>query len=196
MKFIQSLIALTACLLPLIAGASAPEPHLKISNQNAQDVIPNSYIVVFNKDIDTSTAESEIASVNTILSKLVSPYKGIGSKYDFVDFKGYQIETDTATINKIATSPQVSSGFPQPHVLTNGQQVAWIEKDGRMHASLLTSRPDAPWGLDRISHRSPGSTSYVYDTSAGSGTSVYVVDTGIYVDHSVSPQSTRRHTSL
>ncbi|KAL5348785.1 Subtilisin-like protease 2 [Pseudogymnoascus australis] len=168
MKFIKSFAAVAACLLPLIAGASAPEPHLKVINKNAQDAIPNSYIVVFNKDIDSSTAESEIAYVDTILSNLVSPYKGIGSNYDLGDFKGYQIEADTATINKIATSPQV----------------AWIEKDVKMHASFLTTRPGAPWGLGRISHRSPGSTSYVYDTSAGSGTSVYVVDTGIYVGHS------------
>ncbi|KFZ24767.1 hypothetical protein V502_00755 [Pseudogymnoascus sp. VKM F-4520 (FW-2644)] len=140
MKFIKSLTAVAACLLPLIAGASAPEPQLKISNKNAQDVIPNSYIVIFDKDIDSSTAESEIA----------------------------HIEADTATINKIATSPQV----------------AWIEKDVKMHASFLTTRPSAPWGLGRISHRSPGSTSYVYESSAGSGTTVYVVDTGIYIGHS------------
>lgn len=111
MKYIQSLIALGAYLLPLIAGAPAPEPQLKISNKNAEDVIPNSYIVVFSKDTNSSTAESEIASVNTILSKLGSPYKGIGSNYDLPEFKGYQIETDTVTINKIATSPQVSSRF-------------------------------------------------------------------------------------
>ena len=66
-------------------------------------------------------------------------------------------------------------------------QVAWVEKDGKVHANALTTRTGAPWGLGRISHKAAGSTSYVYDTTAGSGATVYVVDTGIYIGHSVNP---------
>jgi hypothetical protein len=51
----------------------------------------------------------------------------------------------------------------------------------------LTTQSGATWGLGRISHKAKGSTSYVYDTTAGSGSRVYVVDTGIYIEHSVSP---------
>lgn len=43
---------------------------------------------------------------------------------------------------------------------------------------------NSPWGLARISHRSPGSTNYIYDSSAGSGTCVYTLDTGVYAQHS------------
>lgn len=107
MKFTQSLIALAACFLPLIAGIPTAQPHLKIQNPTAQDVVPNSYIVVFNKDIDSAAITSEYASVNHILSKRDSTHKGIGSKYDLEHFKGYQIEADMATIEQIASSPQV-----------------------------------------------------------------------------------------
>jgi len=55
-----------------------------------------------------------------------------------------------------------------------------------MYALALTIQTGAPWGLGRISHRAPGFTSYIYDTTGGSGTRVYVVDTGIYTSHSVS----------
>lgn len=55
-----------------------------------------------------------------------------------------------------------------------------------MRATAVTTQSGAPWGLGRISHKAPGSTSYIYDTSAGSGSRVYVVDTGIYLEHSVS----------
>lgn len=41
-------------------------------------------------------------------------------------------------------------------------------------------------GIARISHRSKGSTTYVYDDSAGAGTCAYIIDTGIYTAHSVS----------
>lgn len=47
----------------------------------------------------------------------------------------------------------------------------------------MTTQTGAPWGLGRISHKNKGSTSYVYDTTGGQGTRVYVVDTGINTAH-------------
>lgn len=48
----------------------------------------------------------------------------------------------------------------------------------------MTTQTGATWGLGRISHRARGTTSYIYDTTAGSGVTVYVVDTGVYTGHS------------
>jgi subtilisin family serine protease len=45
------------------------------------------------------------------------------------------------------------------------------------------TQSSATWGLGRISHVNKGSSSYVYDDSAGSGTCAYVIDTGIYTAH-------------
>ncbi|KFY44796.1 hypothetical protein V494_01321 [Pseudogymnoascus sp. VKM F-4513 (FW-928)] len=180
MKFTQNLIALAACFLPLIAGAPTTQLHAKVQNPHAQNVVPDSYIVVFKKDIDSATIESEYASVNQILSRRDFAHKGIGSKYDLEHFKGYQIEADVATIGHIASSPQV----------------AYIEKDGKMKANALTTRSGAPWGLNNISHKqgsnstngifprkTNSTTDYTYDDSAGSGTTVYIVDTGIFIEH-------------
>lgn len=45
----------------------------------------------------------------------------------------------------------------------------------------------SPWGLARISHRSPlhlsTFTKYSYDPSGGEGVTAYVIDTGINIDH-------------
>lgn len=46
------------------------------------------------------------------------------------------------------------------------------------------SQSGAPWGLGAISHAGTASTTYVYDSTAGSGTCAYVIDTGIYTAHS------------
>lgn len=109
MKFSQSLIALAACFLPLIAGAPVAEAqHAKIRSPAAQDIIPDSYIVVFNKGVNDADIESEFASVSRILSKRDSAHKGVGAKYNITGFKGYQIHTDTASIGEIASSPLVS----------------------------------------------------------------------------------------
>lgn len=45
---------------------------------------------------------------------------------------------------------------------------------------------DAPWGLERLSHRMRPKTysgEFHYPDSSGAGVDVYVIDTGIYVDH-------------
>ena len=54
-----------------------------------------------------------------------------------------------------------------------------------MKASDYVSQDNVPWGLARISHHTTGATSYVYDESAGEGTCSYIIDTGIYVNHTV-----------
>jgi subtilisin family serine protease len=107
-------------------------------------------------------------SVSTMISKRASTLTGIGATYDLDGFKGFQVAADSATINEIANSPEV----------------AYIEKDAKVYANALTSQTGAPYGLGRISHRSPGTTTYIYDSTAGSGATVYVVDTGVYAAHS------------
>ncbi|KFY40863.1 hypothetical protein V494_03291 [Pseudogymnoascus sp. VKM F-4513 (FW-928)] len=167
MKFSQSLIALAAAFLPLIAALPVEAVSSKIVTPGTQDIIADSYIVVFNKDIKDADVESEFASVSRILSKRSSGHKGVGHKYNLSGFKGYSIQTDSSSINEIASSPLV----------------AYIEKDGKVYANEIIKRDGATWGLGRISNKEAGSTTFNYDSSAGEGSTVYVVDTGIYIDH-------------
>ena len=51
-----------------------------------------------------------------------------------------------------------------------------------MEAWDTLSQTGAPYGLGRLSHRN-ASTTYVYDSSAGEGVTIYVVDTGVYLEH-------------
>ncbi len=47
------------------------------------------------------------------------------------------------------------------------------------------TQTNAPWGLARISSRTPGAQNYVYDETAGAGTCTYILDTGIDAQHPV-----------
>lgn len=62
-------------------------------------------------------------------------------------------------------------------------QVLSVENDQIWYLSALVTQTGAPWGLGSISHRAPGSTSYIYDSSAGTGTYGYVVDSGVRTTH-------------
>ena len=73
---------------------------------------------------------------------------------------------------------------PSPMLrLTLIWQVALVEPDLPCYMTAITTQNSAEWGLGRISHRQSPSTQYVYDTSAGSGTYAYVVDSGININH-------------
>ena len=50
-------------------------------------------------------------------------------------------------------------------------------------SETFLTQSNAPWGLGSISHRKPNSTDYIYDPSAGEGTTAYVIDTGIRASH-------------
>jgi oryzin len=107
-----------------------------------------------------------MSAVTSMLSRRDLP--GIGAQYDMTELKGYQVTADTAAIVEIARAPEV----------------AYIEKDAAVTLSVVTSQTDVQYGLSRISHRSRNFTTYIYDSSAGDGVTVYVVDTGIYTSHS------------
>ncbi|EJD48763.1 peptidase 1 [Auricularia subglabra TFB-10046 SS5] len=75
--------------------------------------------------------------------------------------------------------------------LRSSGDVAAIEHDTIGGVSALVTQRDAPWGLQRISQVAPLSStnvsaldfSYVYDSSAGRGVDIYIVDTGVIVEH-------------
>lgn len=47
----------------------------------------------------------------------------------------------------------------------------------------LVSQNQSSWGLAAISHRNPGSKSYIYDSAGGTGMWAYVIDSGIRLTH-------------
>lgn len=163
----SELITLSALITAVLAG---PIPTPK-----AGDVITGQYIVVMMEDI---TAPNFQAHRDFVVNKL-----GFVSKRDTVEamaestfthtfnlgkLKGYSGRFDDATIEEIASRPEV----------------AYVEADKIMTTQALVTQSNVPsWGLARISHRNQGLTTFVYDSSAGAGTFAYVVDTGVLTTH-------------
>ncbi|OIW27679.1 subtilisin-like protein [Coniochaeta ligniaria NRRL 30616] len=151
-------------LLPLALGAPAPAPvpepvAAPILSPRGAQVIHGKYIVKI-KD----GASSGI--VDTIVGKLGSTkphrvFKGDG-------FRGFASKLDGKLLDLVSKLPEVE----------------YIEQEAIFTINAYTTQTGAPWGIARISHKAAGSTSYVYDTSAGAGTCAYVIDTGIYTAHS------------
>lgn len=105
-SYLGRLAALAALVAPAVFAAPAPA-NLKIRNLDARDVVKDSYIVVYQKDVSKEVLASHIEEVNSLIAK--REVGGIGATYDIGTFKGYQITTDAATLGQIAASPDVTS---------------------------------------------------------------------------------------
>jgi len=69
--------------------------------------------------------------------------------------------------------------------------VEFVAEDGEARVTGFTTQVNATWGLQRLSQKArlndqndgDGKFVYAYDDSAGEGVDIYIVDTGVQVDH-------------
>jgi len=153
---------LTLAFLPLVLGAPIVTPR-------SGQVIPGRYIVKF-KDSDFTTS-----AVNSALALLPA---APAHTYTLNTFKGFAAELDDDLVKVIAALPNVE--YIEKDAIVKA--TVW-EEDVNLSKRTLVTQTGAPWGLGRISHANKGSTSYIYDDSAGINTCSYIIDTGIYAAH-------------
>ncbi|KAI9172215.1 subtilisin [Paramyrothecium foliicola] len=147
----------------------------------AGDVVANSYIITLKSNLDSSNVESHLSWVNDVHKRSLGrrDLNGVEHTYEgLTSFKGYAGTFDAATIEEIRNSPEVEA-VEEDKVWT----VEYTEDAAPVSKKALTTQSGAPWGLGTVSHRTRGSTSYIYDTVAGTNTYAYVVDTGVNAGH-------------
>ncbi|MDA3558488.1 S8 family peptidase [Acinetobacter sp. AOR15_HL] len=161
MKFCQ----VSAAFLTLVAvnlAHAAPNTTISLlDSSQAKGIIKNQYIVILNKDAGPSIGFAQ---------NIAKQHGGkILQSYDTV-LQGFAIylpdTAATAFVEAMKKNPQVLS----------------IENDTVMKIDATTqSNPD--WGLDRIDQKAlPLNSAYSY-LQTGSGTTAYIVDTGILSSH-------------
>ncbi|KAM7212601.1 Peptidase S8/S53 domain containing protein [Rhypophila decipiens] len=156
-------ISITALLtlLPLATWATPSPgtfdqpPAPLIQARSPGTAIPGKYIVKL-KDGSTDAA----------INKAIGGRKA-GHIYRGPGFKGFAGALDSASLEAIRRLPEVD----------------FVEEDATFNALAIVNQTGAPWNLARLSSRTRGSTVYRYDSSAGSGTCVYILDTGINTSH-------------
>ncbi|KAI0841241.1 oryzin precursor [Hypoxylon sp. FL0890] len=123
------------------------------------EAIPGQWIAVLNPE---SATENVLSNITSILGGVTPKHT-----YKIGSFQGYSISASDAAINSIADLAEI----------------AYIEPDYKVSIASLKIQDAAPWGLARISSRTPYASEYKYDDSAGEGTYAYIIDTGIFIDH-------------
>ncbi|RCI15505.1 putative subtilisin-like protease [Ophiocordyceps polyrhachis-furcata BCC 54312] len=151
--------SLLLVLLPAVTAAPATkrsEPAPLLKPLGARKLIANKYIVKLKDEMSFATADEAVVALS----------KDADHVYNHA-FHGFAAHLSAEDLTKLRDHPEVD----------------YVEHDAVVSIAAYTQQPGAPWGLGRISHRQPGSTTYVYDDSAGAGTCAYVIDTGIEASH-------------
>ncbi|TDD29276.1 S8 family peptidase [Actinomadura sp. KC06] len=143
------------------AAPPAPPATTEIRNAAAPGVIPGSYIVALKGA--PSVHKGGAAAVRAEAQGLVAAHGGKVAEVYSTVFRGFAVKATKAQARKLAAAPEVR----------------YVEADVLAHAAGEQQNPPS-WGLDRID----GSMNRVYAyPNEGSGTTVYVADTGIDVSH-------------
>ncbi|CBX94054.1 hypothetical protein IAQ61_003928 [Plenodomus lingam] len=158
-------------LLPLVIATPQPEPIVA-----PRDVvlIPNQYIVQFKP---SAMIASSVAQLIRDVRRFFRA--DVLHIYEFAAFGGF-----AGTF-----SEAVADGLRRLHYIADVEQDLVLSLDfGKVpgivkRAFVTQSSTSSIWGLGRLSFKTPNAGRYVYDSTAGAATCVYVIDTGVETTH-------------
>ncbi|EFQ30175.1 subtilase [Colletotrichum graminicola] len=170
MANLRRLALAIAALLPAVLAAPAA-----LNRRDEPAAAPGKYIITLKEDAAVNV-DSHLNWVADVHRRSLGKRNtaGVENKFNISTWNAYSGEFDEATIEAIKASPEVAVVEPDYYMYLSD-----FEVDER----ALTTQTGAPWGLGSISHKTKGSTQYVYDTSAGANTYAYVVDSGVISTH-------------
>ncbi|KAK5627053.1 hypothetical protein RRF57_002768 [Xylaria bambusicola] len=156
--YLKPLLYLTA-LASLATARSVPKRNgpAPLVRATDEDRVPGMYIVKM-KDGFVATDADRSLTTHMNSAKHV---------YGATSFKGFASALDDAAIESLRANPHVE----------------YVQEDSKVHLYNYVTQENAPWGIARISHHNNRDNNYVRDSSDGEGTCVYVIDTGINIDH-------------
>ncbi|MEU9136962.1 S8 family peptidase [Streptomyces sp. NPDC048404] len=144
--------------LSALPAQAAPAEGTVLGAHSA-DAVPGSYIVTLKKNVGFKATAARGKG-------LVSPYGGTVRRTFTSALNGYTVHLTGAQARRLAADPDVAS----------------VEQDQAVHT--LGTQTSAPWGLDRTDQTNlPLNGTYTYPDTGGSGSTVYVLDTGVRITH-------------
>ncbi|EUC28686.1 hypothetical protein COCVIDRAFT_93959 [Bipolaris victoriae FI3] len=165
MHSFKTVLALGALLPAFLAQAS------KIIRTRNEHTIPGSWVA--------RIEENEV--LEAVLSTVLEA-AGIESKetYSVGGVKGFTFDADDTILDILESMGAIKSVEPDYKMYAS---VPVGSLKARQTNGTLTTQKGSPYGLGRISHREPGTKDYIFDSSAGEDTFIYVIDTGVNTEH-------------
>lgn len=161
------------CSLLFIIVASIQWSAATISRTDATEPADlDRFLVILKENADVDFHTKFVTYLSDI-DRRVDEHRNVITWFSFLDEEGKRIHGYSAAIDVLST-----------FVLSKLPDVDWIEHDLPVHVMGEIVQHNAPWGLSRSSHRKiPLDNDFVYEENDGTGIDVYVIDTGVYVEH-------------
>ncbi|MFD7894598.1 S8 family peptidase [Streptomyces sp. NPDC059568] len=152
--------AAVAALAAVSVPAQAAPTVGTVIGAGAKDAVQGSYIVTLKETAGLKSASAAGRSV-------VAEYGGTVEHTYTAALNGYAANLSPEQARKLAADPAVDKVF----------------QDSEVHALATQTNPPS-WGLDRIDQAAlPLNQQYTYPDTAGQGTTVFVIDTGVRITH-------------
>lgn len=137
--------------------------------------VPSSYIIKVRPELPEAEFESQIQWVSEVHKRSLTrrDTAGLLKTFSFSGFKAYSGEFDDATIELIKANESVL--IVEPDFVVNPLDELITQENAEYNLAILSSTE----GFTSSAAENP----YTYDEIAGEGQSVYVVDTGVFVEH-------------
>ncbi|KAK2838259.1 subtilisin-like serine protease [Arthroderma sp. PD_2] len=168
MGFIAKAIPLALAAMSVVNGAEILETRAGVQT------LADKYIVVMNDGMSDKDFDSHRSWVNRthrrrLVRRGAKAMGGMKYTYKFpTGMKGYSGHFDEEMIKEISKRADVK----------------YIERDARVKSMEVTEQPNVPsWGLARVGSQEPGGDTYYYDSTAGEGSTAFIIDTGIDIEH-------------
>jgi subtilisin family serine protease len=156
---VAAFVAAAAMGSGAVRPAEAAPAVGRVLHEDSPHGIDNSYLVVLKQSAKVKAASPKG-------TKLAAKYGATVDKAYRSAMNGYAVNVSAAGARSFAADPAV----------------AFVEKNQRV--TLDATQVNPPWGLDRIDQATlPLSRTYTYPDTAGSGATVYVIDTGVRITH-------------
>ncbi|GFP56762.1 subtilisin-like protease 2 [Trichoderma asperellum] len=146
-----------------------------ITNPHAKNIVANRYIVVYNNTFGSEAIAAKQAEFAATIQKRNLGKRSLGGNLLSTEIHSFQMHNWRAMALD-ADDDMVKSIFA-------AKEVAYIEADTVVQTKALVAQTNATPGLIRLSNRNVGGKNYIFDTTAGTGITAYVVDTGIRITH-------------
>ncbi|KAF4916849.1 Alkaline protease 1 [Colletotrichum viniferum] len=166
-----TLVSLLSAIVPALAAPSG------INRRADPGLMADKYIIQLKPGTSPEAVTAHHNAVRSLLRRRDGAAGEVEKTFQIGDFNAYSGSFDDATLASISELDEVLVVEPDTLIYLEPTEAPATSKRD------LTTQTSSIWSLGDLSHLEAGATEYVYDESAGEGTTAYVCDTGIRLSH-------------
>ncbi|KAF5497228.1 Alkaline protease 1 [Colletotrichum siamense] len=166
-----TLVSLLSAIVPALAAPSG------INRRADPGLMAGKYIIQLKPGTSPEAVTAHHNAVRSLLRRRDGAAGEVEKTFQIGDFNAYSGSFDDAILATISELDEVLVVEPDTLIYLEPTEAPAASKRD------LTTQTSSIWSLGDLSHLEAGATEYVYDETAGEGTTAYVFDTGIRLSH-------------